>query len=154
MDKLPEGQAARAAEHAAELFGRGFNCAESAVIAVLTAASHDAVEAQRVATAFGGGLARRGGVCGALSGSAMALSTLLGRSDPDDGEGKDRVYAAVTELFARVQAAHGAVDCRQLTGLDLTDPASSGAFKARVHANVCVPVLRLAVTTAAELLNR
>ena len=54
----------------------------------------------------------------------------------------------------RVEAAHGAVECRRLTGLDLDDPASAEEFKTRVHAGVCVPVLRLAVTTAVGLVAR
>jgi C_GCAxxG_C_C family probable redox protein len=136
------------ADRAVALFGQGFNCAESAVTALLDATGRSSPEAQRLATAFGGGLARRGLVCGALSGSAMALSTVLGRSDPADGEGKERAYAAVSELLRTVEATHGALDCRHLTGLDLSDPASDEAFKQGVKARVCVPVLRLAVTTA------
>jgi C_GCAxxG_C_C family probable redox protein len=139
-------------EHAVALFGQGFNCAESAVTALLDVADRSSREAQRLATAFGGGLARRGLVCGALSGSAMALSTVLGRSDPTDGDGKERAYAAVNELLRAVEAAHGAVDCRHLTGLDLNDPASDEAFKRDVKARVCVPVLRLAVATALKLM--
>jgi C_GCAxxG_C_C family probable redox protein len=39
--------------------------------------SHDALKA---ATAFGGGIGRMGSVCGTLTGGAMALSLLYGRS--------------------------------------------------------------------------
>jgi C_GCAxxG_C_C family probable redox protein len=121
------------------------------VTALLAATGRDPRDAQRLATAFGAGLARRGGVCGALTGAAMALSTLLGRSDPEDDEGKERVYAAVIELSRRLEAAHGTVECRRLTGLDFNDPGSHETLKASVKANVCVPVLRLVVTTALEL---
>ena len=141
-----------ASEHAVRLFDSGFNCAESAVTAVLEAIGRDASHAQRMATAFGAGLARRGGACGAVSGAAMALSSLLGRSDPQDDEGKERVYAAVLALAARIEAVHGSVECRRLTGLDFNDPESHETFKVSVRADVCVKVLSLAVATALELL--
>jgi C_GCAxxG_C_C family probable redox protein len=139
-----------AKDHAVALFDAGYNCAESAVMALLAAAGRDAREAQRLATAFGGGLARRGGVCGAVSGAAMALSAMLGRSDPKDREGKERVYAAVTALVRGIEEAHGSVECRRLTGLDWSDPSSDEVFKATVKHQVCIPVLRLAVALALE----
>ncbi len=138
-------------DHAVALFEGNFNCAESTVTALLTAARRDPAEAQRLATAFGGGLARRGTVCGALTGAAMALSSLLGRTDAADTDGKERAYAVVAELLRRVETSTGAIECRTLTGLDFNDPTSHEAFKASVKARVCVPMLRLVVGTALEL---
>ena len=44
-------------DHAVSLFDPGFNCAGSAVIALLSAKGRDTAQAQRMATAFGAGLA-------------------------------------------------------------------------------------------------
>lgn len=143
-------QAESAGDRAVALFGAGFNCAESTVAALLVAAGRPPGDAQRLATAFGGGLARRGGVCGALAGAAMALSTLLGRRDAEDTDGKDRVYAAVERLLQRFETAQGSIMCRELTGLDFHDPASHEVFKASVKGAVCVPAIRLVVRAALD----
>ena len=138
---------------AAELFERGFSCAESVVQALLWDDEEASAAGQRMATAFGGGTARRGGTCGALHGAAMAIGYLAGRTSPDDAEGKDRVYALVGELFERVLADHGTTECRVLTGLDFAAPESHDIFDAEVKDRVCVPLVREVALLAAALLR-
>lgn len=79
LDMNPEDEAKR-------LFDNGFNCAES----VLLATSHEKFAQSiggiipRIATGFGGGIARNGDVCGALTGGVMAIGLALGRVSPED----------------------------------------------------------------------
>jgi len=141
-----------ASKLAADLFGQGFNCAEAVVQALLWDDENASTVGQRMATAFGGGTARRGGTCGALQGAAMALSYLAGRTRADDDEGKERAYALVGELFHRVAASRGSVECRTLTGLDFTEPESHDRFDAEVKDRVCVPLVCEVARLAAEAL--
>lgn len=138
---------------AAELFERGFSCAESVVQALLWDDEEASAAGQRMATAFGGGTARRGGTCGALHGAAMAIGYLAGRTSPDDAEGKDRVYALINELYDRVEAARGATECRALTGLDFATPGAQEIFDAEVKGRLCLPLIREVVRLAAALLD-
>lgn len=138
---------------AVEHFEGGYNCAESSLLALSGAQARVQGELQRLATPFGGGVARRGMLCGALTGSLMAIGLHLGRSVPGDDEAKERAYAAGEALLAAVEARFGGVQCRVLTGLDFHDPASHDAFPP-VKQKVCIPVLRMAVELAREAIDR
>ena len=135
-------------EHAVAVFDQGFNCAESVLTALCTAAGRDVGELRRLATPFGSGISRRGTVCGCLSGAAMSIGLLAGRSVPTDVEGKDRAYGMVERLLNLFERTHGSIDCRNLTGLDLHDPSAAQRFKEDVRARVCVPAMRFTVENA------
>jgi C_GCAxxG_C_C family probable redox protein len=73
-----------------------------------------------IALGFGGGLGRRGLVCGALNGGVMAIGLRYGPME--EPEAKDKAYALVLELCHRFERQHGSALCRDLTGCDLTNP--------------------------------
>jgi C_GCAxxG_C_C family probable redox protein len=73
-----------------------------------------------IALGFGGGLGRRGLVCGALNGGVMAIGLRYGQME--ETADKDTVYALVLELCHRFERQHGSALCRDLTGCDLTNP--------------------------------
>ena len=97
--------------------------------------------AQKLATGFGGGVARQGLVCGALSGAAMAVGLALGRTRPQDKAARDRVYAIVTDLERRFLKKAGAFNCRQITGLDFRDPGDQKRYTSEIHHKVCAPLV-------------
>ena len=70
-----------------------------------------------IALGFGGGLGRRGLVCGALNGGVMAIGLRYGPMQE-----KDAAYAQVLELCRHFEKQHGSALCRDLTGCDLTNP--------------------------------
>lgn len=131
-------------DQAVALFETGYNCAESVVIAVARRLGLDGGEPERLATGFGGGMARRGLVCGCLTGSALALGLAAGRRSGDDDTGKERVYTALERVMGAFEARFGSLDCRRLTGLDFSLPESHAAFDATVKDAVCVHLVRWA----------
>ncbi|MCU0611911.1 MAG: C-GCAxxG-C-C family protein [Candidatus Eisenbacteria bacterium] len=135
-------------EHAIAAFDQGFNCAESVLTALCTAAGRDVGELRRLATPFGSGISRRGTVCGCLSGAAMAIGLLAGRSTPEDAEGKERAYGMVERLLGLFERTYGSTECRTLTGLDFHDPAAVGRFREDIRGRVCVPAIRFTVENA------
>lgn len=141
-------------EHAVALFDQGFNCAESVLSALCSASGYEIGHQRRLATPFGSGISRRGTVCGCLSGAAMAIGLVAGRSEPADVEGKDRAYGMVERLMELFGRQFGSIECRTLTGLDFHDPGAVERFRADARDRVCVPAIRFTVERALEELRR
>src|ERR1035441_7552744 len=108
-------------QRATELFSQSYNCAQSVYGAC--GASAEMSEAQRLALAapFGGGVARQGEICGALTGAVLALGEASGAEMATDPEaGRKALYARVQQLTEKFRAAHGAIRCCDLTGCTLS----------------------------------
>lgn len=99
-------------------FEQGMNCSQ----AVFTAFAEDfglsEEAAVRVASAFGGGLARSGAVCGAAAGALMALGLKYGANSDTDAAIKDKVCVIGQDFLQRFTAKNGALDCKDLLGCD------------------------------------
>jgi C_GCAxxG_C_C family probable redox protein len=105
-----------------------------------------------IATAFGGGIGGTGSVCGALAGAVMAIGLRHGRRNPTERDAK--AYALTQELRRRFEAAMGRVDCRDLTGMDLSTREGVKRFYASdVPRTVCMPAVGVAYQTVVELLQ-
>ena len=135
------------------LFDRGFNCAESVLLALAGDDHGDAPPWQRAAATFGGGIARQGLLCGCLTGCAMAVGLRIGRLRPDDKETRDRSYRVTEAIFRRFRQRFGALDCRLLSGMDFHQPNPPEALR-RVHAETCAPMVEEIVRIALEELSR
>ena len=139
------------ADEAAKIFDNDFNCCQ-AVLSVL-APDHglDMAGAQRIATAFGGGMGRMGEVCGAVVGAFMALGLKYG--DPEsNNEAKEKAYQAVNEFAGRFRAIHDSILCRELLGCDIGTPEGMAEAKERrLFDTLCVDIVRNSVKIAEEL---
>jgi C_GCAxxG_C_C family probable redox protein len=152
MERVVE-EVAEPGEAAVRLFRSGFSCAEAVVLALSARYPPELREPQRLATAFGGGIARRGLLCGCVTGAALALGAAIGRTSPNDEGSRDRVYAAANRVIDAFAERFGSLDCRQLTGgLDFTREQARAEWAARVQEERCVHLVRAAAElTAAEL---
>lgn len=90
----------------------------------------------RIATGFCSGLARTGGLCGALSGGIMALNLLTGRSEP--GASVDENYALVGELIDQYEEKFGSINCKELTGVDLGTGEGQAKFREKNQITNCL----------------
>jgi len=150
LDIPPGVLAGPPAETAATLFEAGFSCAESIIWTLATRLGADVADPQRLGAAFGGGMARRGLICGCLTGCAVAFGLLAGRVSRHDDERRDQVYAALQRVLAEVERRHGSLDCRKLTGLDFSKPEDRQSFEYGVKQDVCIPLLELTTELAVE----
>jgi C_GCAxxG_C_C family probable redox protein len=129
-----------------ELFSRNYNCAQSVYAACAT--GDGLSEAQRLALAapFGGGIARQGEICGALTGAMLALGEVEGKAmAADPVTGRNALYERARELTEAFRKAHGAILCRELTGCALDTEAGQRAFKERgLHQNLCTKLVAFA----------
>jgi len=106
----------------------------------------------RVATAFGGGIGGTGSVCGALVGAVMAIGLKHGREQASERDG--RAYRMTQEVRRGFEGEMGRIDCRELTGIDLSTREGSQQFYASdVPRRVCMPAVGLAYRLAIERLE-
>lgn len=110
-----------AAEGAVARFAEGLNCSQAVFAAFAQRLGLGEDTARKVASGFGGGMGRMGHTCGAVSGAFMALGLRYGPATAD-GPAKDALYAKIRQFAERFAARHGALDCRDLLGFDLSNP--------------------------------
>jgi len=91
----------------------------------------DKDQAAKMATPFGGGVARFGTICGALVGGAMALGFCYGRTRAEEKEKREKTYAKVQEMLGEFQKDFKTIQCHELIQLNLLDPADRKKFQDR-----------------------
>jgi C_GCAxxG_C_C family probable redox protein len=69
-------------EIAVARFRQDFNCAQSVLVAFAPQLGMDESQALKLASPFGGGVVRRGQICGAVTGALMVLGLAQGRRIP------------------------------------------------------------------------
>ncbi len=111
-----------------ELFDSGFLCAESVLLAIAKSKGIQSNFIPNIATGFCGGVSRTCGMCGAVSGGIMAIGLFTGRNAPNDS--KDETYALVQRLVGMFETKFGSINCKQLTGCNLSTEEGQNYFKA------------------------
>lgn len=143
-------------EEAKRHFNSGYNCAESVSLAVSKLMGPEAQGSAscvpRIATGFGGGVARNGDICGALAGGIMAISLALGRDSAN--QSRDPCYQAADRFYNEFVDVFGSSQCRKLTGLDLKKPEQREAYQNRVHFERCNPIVAWAVKRTYEIIQK
>ena len=104
-------------ERAEALFMEGYNCAQAVVIAFEDLHGLDRRTAAKLASSFGGGMARLREVCGSVSGMFLVAGLLYGYDDPKAKEEKANHYIRIQKLAADFTAEYGSIVCRELLGL-------------------------------------
>ena len=100
----------------------GNNCVESVVKACNEGLQLNLPpQAIRMISGMGGGIGRSGCVCGALSGSAMVISSIVGRLDPSEKH-QTEVYKYTHEFYERFMQHFGSACCAQLNKLSFGTP--------------------------------
>jgi C_GCAxxG_C_C family probable redox protein len=76
----------------------------------------------RLASGFGGGVGRKGSLCGAFTGAIMAIGMKMGRTDPKDRKTLLMVYEKCQQFWEKFEKEFGSRNCYDLIGLHLDDP--------------------------------
>ncbi len=90
----------------------------------------------KIATGFCSGLARMGGLCGAISGGMMGIGLANGRSQPNASV--DETYAQTQALITQFEEEFGAATCRELTGCDLRTEEGKAQFQQNNQHEKCL----------------
>jgi C_GCAxxG_C_C family probable redox protein len=141
------------AAKARELFlSEGYNCAESVLLANMDALGVEGNWFPRVASGFGGGVARTGQVCGAITGALMAIGWARGRDLPD--EPQDDIYGKCAGLVGEFTSEYGTTSCRMLLDLDISDPEDRKRAKEEgIFERQCAAYIEFCALRAAEILS-
>ncbi len=129
-------------------FARGFSCAQSVFSAFAEQFGIAADLALHLPAPFGGGLARQGETCGALSGALMILGLRYGQDRP---EGKEEMYRITREFMDGFKGRHGALRCSDILGFDISTPQGMQAAREK---NVFATMCPLIVDETAKALER
>ena len=133
-------------------FENGYACSQAVLSTLSPDLGLDEETALKVASAFSGGMARHGEVCGALTGALMVLGLKFG--SPTNTDEEDAVRTASQELMRRFEAENGSLLCRDLLGYTLIVPKElekareSGVFQTR-----CPLFVQSATELAKEIIN-
>jgi C_GCAxxG_C_C family probable redox protein len=141
-------------ERALSRFEQGFSCSQSVLSAYGPQLGLDAELALRVSGAFGGGMARMGRTCGAVTGALMAIGLQRGSTKADDDEAKDACYDLAREFVDRFEARHGSITCQELLGYDISTPEGRALAKEQgLFATLCPKLVQDAAEIVGQILE-
>ena len=143
-------------EKAIDYFHQGYNCAQSVFAAFAEELGLSEAAALRLPSAFGAGLGRMRGTCGAFSGLALIAGFKHGNLSPDPAD-KERIFALTRKLADEFRTEFGSLQCREL--LHLPPDAEEGSrpserTAAYYAARPCERCVAFCAARAAEILGK
>ncbi|NCC69310.1 MAG: hypothetical protein EOM14_14155 [Clostridia bacterium] len=115
---------------AGNYFKEGNNCAEAVFLAFREyLAPEMAPETVKLVTGFGNGVGQAGCMCGALTGSIVALNMLKGRTSKEGD--RNEIYLYAKEFHDRFKKTFGSTCCRVL---------NKHPFDSKEHLTTCLKI--------------
>lgn len=111
------GRMNEASTRALDYFHQGFNCAQSVFAAFADQVGMSERDALLFSSAFGAGLGRMRGTCGAFSGLCMVAGFCKGNLSGNPLE-KEIIFSLTRELADSFKQEFGTLSCRELLHLD------------------------------------
>jgi len=143
----------RADKAHAAMIAHTMNCAQSVLTAFCEKLGLKKDLAMKVARAFGGGMGLSKGTCGAVTGAYMVLGLAL-KSSGVYMKDREEMAKAMGEFNRRFIALHGALNCTELSGYDLSVPEEAAkAHEKGVFTNTCPGLVRDAAKILEDLLK-
>jgi C_GCAxxG_C_C family probable redox protein len=106
-----------------------------------------------VASGFGGGVARKGSLCGAFTGSIMAIGMKMGRTDHTNREALLKVYEKCQQFWEKFEKEFGSVDCYNLIGYHLGDPEELKKWLESGGREKCAAIVAKTAQMLCEFIN-
>ncbi len=129
-----------------------FGCAETTFVVLKEAFGLPDPADSSAAMALNGGVAYSGDVCGAISGATLAVGLLAGACVRDHLIAKRVARTTMAATVDAFRARFGAVDCRELIGLDIRTEQGHRAFiESGVWREQCMAQIEFAVRRLATL---
>lgn len=140
------------AQRSAELFNQGLCCAESVLQAVAESRGIQSELIPKIATGLCAGIARTGGICGAVSGGVLAISLVTGRSNAQ--EPREENNRLVRLFLAECETKFGSTNCEKLIGCRLDTPEGQQFFQEHNLRENCAGFTREAARLASQLIEQ
>ena len=139
-------------EKAVWYYEHNFNCSQGVFTAFATELGMDEKQALMLSTNFGGG-ARKGEMCGAVSGALMVLGLMYGHSESENTASKLKSYNISEQFMNRFIEKQGSVVCRELLGYDLTKSDDMTIIKENnLFRTICPDMIKCAVDVLEEII--
>ena len=131
-----------------------YGCAETALVVLQEHFDLPGAGDSSAAMALNGGIAYSGGMCGAITGAALAAGRQAGRLLPDHDRANGEARRVTQVLIADFGREFGAAGCRELTGYDFMEPGQHHAFiESGVWRDACLRQIEFAVERLANLVE-
>ncbi|HBM99450.1 MAG TPA: hypothetical protein DD413_08495 [Ruminococcus sp.] len=131
-------------DKAEEYFCNNFNCSQAVFTSFATELGLDEKLALKISTQFGGG-ARKGEMCGAVSGALMVLGLKYGHCHAEDMEEKGKAYQIAENFMNQFIEKQGTVVCRELLGYDISKTEDMERIKElNLFKTICPKMIRCA----------
>ena len=119
------------------------NCAQSLVSTYCEEFGLNRNMGLKVAMGFGGGMARAGKTCGAVTGTYMILGLSQRINENNPRESIDRTYKLIHEFNRQFKELHGSLDCNKLINQNIITPEERAmAHDKGIFTNVCPNLVR------------
>jgi C_GCAxxG_C_C family probable redox protein len=136
------------------LFKNGYSCSQAILIAFGSQFGLSHEMAARIAAPFGGGLARRGEICGALSGALMVIGLKFGNTSAEDKDSKEHAHQLSEVFLRRFESRHGTIACRDLIDWDISTPNGlQSARDSQLFSSICPKFVYDAADILTDLLS-
>lgn len=140
-------------QQAVSLFKEGFSCSQSVLAAFSDMFGLERDLALKISQPFGGGIAHRGEICGAVSGAFMAIGLKFGRTKAEDIASREKTYEAVKNFIKKFEDLHGSIICKELLGYDIGSAEEfAEAEKQGLFENLCPKFVRHASEILKEMI--
>ena len=129
-------------------------CGEATLMAGCQAIGIESDLIPDIALGLFGGVGCQGRTCGAITGSAMALSLAAASREPNYKKRKNLLRESIGRLYTGFKKQFGATDCRTLCGLDLTTAEGRKIMKDRVKKEKCANFVRSGAKLLAKEIHK
>jgi len=119
-------------------FNKGYNCAQSVLVAFAAQYKLDVNTALKISTAFGAGIARKQAICGALTGAFMVIGLKYGKTLETDVQLKEKTYELTNNITKEFAEVFGSENCRDILGYDMNDEEQNKLIQQKnLHSLIC-----------------
>ncbi len=131
-----------------------YGCAETSLVALQKIYGLDNADDSSSAMVLNGGVAYSGGVCGAISGAAMAVGRLAEQRIGDHKKAKRTARRIIQKVMAEFDEEFGSHNCSGLIDYDISTQEGHDEFiESGVWRDTCMKQLEFSVARLAALEN-
>ncbi|MFC2136831.1 C-GCAxxG-C-C family protein [Bacteroidota bacterium] len=140
---------------AIELFNNGFNCSQVVLNAFSADLGLNDEQALKIATAFGGGMAKQQFICGAVTGAYMVLGLKYGKFLKGDEKSKIHTYEMVHQFNSEFIKHNKSIHCKDILGHNLNTEKGKKIIEENNLIEVkCEKAINTAIEILDELINK
>jgi len=106
-----------------------------------------------LASGFGGGVGRKGSLCGAFTGAVMAIGMKIGRTNPKDKEAISKIYGKCQGFWDRFEKELGSTHCYGLIGYHLDHEEERQRWLASGGMEKCASIVEKTASMLCDFLD-